>query len=71
MDIIWEASLDNRYDCKVERIDKSNGRLTVIDTTNNKLLLDNKVGLMYGSVFGPDISDIEHWQDLIIQTIDG
>lgn len=67
---VWEASLDHRYDCKVERIDEYTGRLTVVDTETSKLMLDESVGLMYGARFGPDISDVAHWEDMIVEVID-
>lgn len=67
---IWEASLDNRYDCKVERIDEYGGRLTVVDTETKNLMLDENVSLMYGARFGPDMSDVAHWEEMIIEVID-
>lgn len=67
---IWEASLDNRYDCKVERVEDYLGRLTVVDTESKKIMLDEDVPLMYGSRFGPDVSDVARWEDMIIEVID-
>jgi len=62
MSVIWEAKLDDRYECKVVQIDEHRGCLTVIDQ-DNTVLLNNIVDLMYGAVFGPDISDINNWQE--------
>ena len=67
---VWEASLDGRYDCKVERIDEYSGRLTVLDTQDNKLMLEEDVSLMYGARFGPDVSDVALWEEKIVDLID-
>lgn len=68
---IWEASLDNRYDCKVERVEDYLGHLTVVDTETSKTMLDEDVSLMYGARFGPDVADVAFWEDMIIKAIDG
>lgn len=67
--IIWEAKLDEIYDCKVVRINDYSCKLTV---TNNsgEVLLEETLGLMYGAKFGPDISDIYVWQQKCIAAID-
>lgn len=67
--IIWEAKLDEVYDCKVTRIGAYKGRLTVIDLFD-KVLLDEEVGLMYDAQFGPDISDVALWEDKCVEVID-
>lgn len=68
-EIIWESQLDGVFDCKVERIDERVGRLTVIDQFD-RMLLNKEVGLSYGAMFGPDVSDIALWEDMIIKVID-
>ncbi len=67
--IIWEANLDEVYDCKVTRIDEYKGRLTVTDLFD-KVVLDEEVSLMYGARFGPDIDDVSLWQDRCVEVID-
>lgn len=67
--IIWEAKLDDIYDCKVTRIGEYRGKLTVTDSSN-KVLLDEEVGLMYDAQFGPDISDVALWEEKIVNLID-
>lgn len=67
--IVWEAKLDEVYDCKVTRIDEYKGKLTVTDLSNN-VLLDEEVGLMYGARFGPDVSDVALWEDKCVEVID-
>lgn len=33
-------------------------------------ILDQTVGLVYGAIFGPDISDVYLWQEMAIAAID-
>lgn len=70
MDAVWESKLDNRYNCKVVRIDEYNATLTVVDGTDDNVLLCSPVTLMYGAKFGPDVEDVSLWQDMCIKTID-
>jgi hypothetical protein len=70
MQPIWEAKLDDKYDCRVERTSKSEGHLSVTDTETKEVLLDKDVGLSYGAMFGPDISDVGYWQDLCVKVVD-
>lgn len=67
--IIWEAKLDDLYECKVTRISENKGKLTMIDPFN-RTLIDREVGLLYGAVFGPDIEDIAYWEELCVNEID-
>ena len=67
--IIWEAQLDEVYDCKVTRIDEHTGKLTVIDQFD-RVLIEEEVGLMYGAMFCPDISDVSIWRDKCVEVID-
>lgn len=66
--IIWEAKLDDQYECKVTRIDGYTGRLTV-DWGKEKIL-DEVVGLEYGAIFGPDVADVAYWQDKCVKAVD-
>lgn len=66
---IWEAQLDERYDCRVVHIGEYRGRLTVTDTVDGTELLNEEVGLMYDAQFGPDISDIALWEDKCVAVV--
>lgn len=66
---VWESQLDNRYDCRVVWTESYRGRLTVTDTVNNNILLDEEVSLMYDAQFGPDISDVCLWEDKCIAVV--
>ena len=68
--IIWEAELDQKYDCKVIRNTEYLGQLTVIDIETGNKLLDEEVTLAYGARFGADIGDIDYWEAKILEVID-
>jgi hypothetical protein len=59
--LVWEAELDNRYRCEVRRTDDYAGELKMVD--GERVLICENVGLMYGALFGPDVSDVVDWQD--------
>jgi hypothetical protein len=65
---IWQSKLDTIYDCTVERTGERTGLLKV--TKENQVLLEREVGLSYGATFGPDIEDVEFWQEMILEFID-
>lgn len=71
MEKIWQAQLDNRYDCAVTRINESHGLLTVTDAENKTTVLENEVTLAYGARFGPDVDDVADWQERCVQAVDG
>ena len=66
--VIWEAELDNKYECKVTRIDGYTGQLTM--KWGDQSILDEVVGLEYGAIFGPDINDVSYWQHKCLEAAD-
>jgi len=70
MDTIWQSTLDNRYDCRVTRINDSHGHLTVTDNTDKKVLLEQEVTLSYGARFGPDVDDVADWETRSVEAVD-
>ncbi len=70
METIWQAKLDDRYDCLVTRVNEAHGQLTVTDNTDKKVLLEREVTLAYGAQFGPDVDDVADWEEWCIQTVD-
>jgi hypothetical protein len=58
---VWASKLDDRYECRVERVDGSTGELVVTD--GERELLRERVGLAYGAVFGPDADDVARWSE--------
>jgi hypothetical protein len=70
MEYIWEADLDGRYKCTVTRINKRGGNLRIVESATDRELLNQDVGLMYGAQFGPDIEDVNKWQDICVAVVD-
>lgn len=67
--IVWSNQLDNRYDVRVERLDGHRGELVVMD--GDKELLREEVGLLYGAVYGPDIENVDEWEERCAAFVDG
>jgi len=65
---LWSSLLDRRYVISVNRIRPHQGELTITDA--GRLLHRQSVGLSYDAMFGPDIDDISHWQQLAVAFID-
>lgn len=70
MNIVWESTLDDIFECKVTRIDDYKGQLTVKENVNGQILLDKEVGLSYGAQFGPDMDDVAQWQEMCVEVVD-
>ena len=68
--IVWQSHLDKKYNCIVTRIDERNGLLKIVSDENKEVLLEQKVGLSYGAIFGPDIDDVREWEQICINKID-
>lgn len=70
-EIIWESGVDDgKYSVKVVREASHRGKLTLVEVASGVVLLDKEVGLSYGAMFGPDVSDIAEWQDMVMARID-
>lgn len=67
---IWEARLDDRYQCTVTRVDTDTGVLRVHDEEADLLLLQEPVGLLYGARFGPDVADVWDWEQKCVALVD-
>jgi len=68
---IWTGTLDQRYVLTVSSTPQPRyGRLTITDNRDGTVLLDEQVPLSYGAVFGPDIGDVEAWQERATTLID-
>lgn len=70
MEIIWEAVLDDIYECKVKRTGEGSGHLTLTDIQNTRLLFEKDVQLLYGAKFGPDVDDVADWMDACANVVD-
>ena len=68
---IWQAMLDGHYDVRVTRTEHTHlGLLTITDTRDSRVLLEEPVPLSYGALFGPDVLDVQAWQRRAIVVID-
>ncbi len=82
MSVIWESKLDGKYDIVVARSrpsaidpespfspeDLYTGTLTI--TEGQTVLFSKEVSVSYGAVFGPDIADVQTWQNMALDFID-
>lgn len=76
-DFVYQDTVDGgAYEVRVERSTEHTGQLVVerIERSGcreqRKVLLRETVGLMYGAIFGPDVSDVSAWQHKAITVID-
>lgn len=72
--LIWADILDNRYLIEVhdnETDSKFVGKLFIFDHKNDcKVVHEEDVDLISGAIFGPDISDIDKWQQIAMAAVD-
>lgn len=70
-DIVWHSKLDERYLIEVRRTGWRAANLFIFDHNNDdKKLTQFKVRLSYGAQFGPDVADVEEWQEKVVDFID-
>ncbi len=69
--LVWWSRLDHRFQIEVQRVDNYAAKLIIFDHLNeNAELLCEDVGLSYGALFGPDVSDVDEWQNRCMKFID-
>lgn len=68
--VVWEGTLDDRYLCVVLRKRAYLGQLTVTDTETDEVLLGRDVALTYDAIVGPDVADVDKWQDMTAEAVD-
>lgn len=66
-DNIWEETINEEYYCSVEQLNPKQGELTIIK--DRIVILRQLVDVTYGDVFGPDISDTDHWHQICVDFI--
>lgn len=77
--VVWWSRLDDRWQVEVRRADDDpeydpgyRGELLIFDHTNNDRLVHSEhVGLAYGARFGPDVDDVNFWQQRTVELVDG
>ena len=62
--IIWKSTLDNRYAIQVVRVAPYQGKLVIREADEE--VFSHQVRLSYGATFGPDVSDIADWQEIVL-----
>lgn len=69
---VWNAMLDDKYDCTVMRTVMRTGDYTGVLTIkeNDETLFTKDVELSYNAQFGPDALDVMDWQNMIVEFID-
>jgi len=71
--VVWAALLDKRYKIEVVRLDGQThqGTLVIYDNhSNDEEIYSENTALAYGSLFGPDVMDLERWQEIACKVVD-
>ncbi|HKU24530.1 MAG TPA: hypothetical protein VJQ54_03605 [Candidatus Sulfotelmatobacter sp.] len=66
--VVWTSTLDGRYKVTVTRTGDYHGELTISE--GDQVLHREPVGLSYGAIFGPDVSDVADWQQIAVEFVD-
>lgn len=64
---IWESRLDDKYDVYVV---EDEGGATVCLELEGVILAEEPTTLSYGAIFGPDVSDVQGWQNWAVDVVD-
>ena len=72
IDYVWENTVDSgRFHCSVTPInDGYAGKLKVVVTEDDEVILDEVVSIAFAARFGPDVDDVRTWEDMCIPAID-
>lgn len=70
IDVIWSQTLDDIYLCEVKRTTQYWAKLSITEISTSEVKHAEDVYVLYGAMFGPDIADVEMWQDLCVSVID-
>jgi hypothetical protein len=66
--IIWGSILDDRYAIQVVRVALYHGKLVIREADEE--IFSQQVALSYGATFGPDVSEIADWQEIVLGFIE-
>lgn len=67
---VWEADLDDTWHVSVTRTKPYEGVLKIADLETGVVEREIVVPLMFDAMFGPDIADVEIWQELALAFVD-
>lgn len=69
-DVVWSAEADHAWKIEVTRLSARAARFTVTNIETGEEIANDGVSLMYGALFGPDVTDVEMWGVMAIEAID-
>jgi hypothetical protein len=68
LNIVWKATIDLIYTCRVRDIDDYWGILEIIK--ENEMLFSKAVQYYRKPIFGPDLDDVMDWENICIDFVD-
>lgn len=69
--VVWWTRLDDRYQIEVQELEGEKPTLRIFDKDKDfEEIYSEVVTLAYGAIFGPDVADVQVWQDRSLQFID-
>ena len=69
--LVWRSKLDRRFLIEVHRTNSRSGKLFVFDhNKNDQEIFSTDIGFSYGATFGPDVIDIQEWENKVLDFID-
>jgi hypothetical protein len=66
--VVWNSTLDGRYKVTVVRTGRYQADLSIQD--GEQILHGESVGLAYDALFGPDVDDVDRWQQIAVNFVD-
>ncbi len=69
---VWSVVLDDIYECQVVKTEDYKGVLSIRrkGKSTGTLLWETGVNLSYGSIFGPDVFDVDEWEAMCLEFVD-
>ena len=68
--VVWAGVIDCRYAIEVQRTTPYNGLYIIYDLDDNKVIYTENVSVSYDAKFGPDINDVNVWQEKACGVVD-
>lgn len=70
-DIIWWSKLDDHYLIQVRRLRKNEATMCLFNHDNDDEMVScETVSLAYDAIYGPDVADVEAWQQRASEIVD-
>ncbi|OGY65837.1 MAG: hypothetical protein A3A16_02105 [Candidatus Harrisonbacteria bacterium RIFCSPLOWO2_01_FULL_44_18] len=69
--LIWRNKIDKRFLIEVRRAGNYSAKLFIFDhQKNDRPIACWRVSLAYGAMFGPEVADVNEWQEKVVNFID-